>query len=175
MMSFIPLTLAAFLGQASLTIDRLPWTVVGEAEKHTFELRKPVARQIETYLRSDGVTNDAGIVAVFVNMWNESSWNPRDVTGPHIGLFQVNWRNKVKAGFSKESLYTVNGNYCAIRSQARWKSWVEATKKSNDAGYLAYKFAAEVEICAPQHRGLRRSRADKWFAALKPSHQKSKE
>lgn len=144
-------------------VDRLPATCVAAGERATFEARKGIARIIEREFEKIGIVREEQVVAILVNAWCESRWNPRDVSGPNVGLFQLSSRG-VGRGFSRGVRQDPKANISILAATISFKKW---TKEKGSAGTLSYLFAKNVERCSSRYHHQRRVMASKWYSLLK--------
>lgn len=153
----------------SLTITRVNATkAVGKNSANTFLARRKNAEVAERFFRKRGVTSDKAIIAILVNAWHESTWNPSCQSGSCIGFFQILNRGGMGDGHSTAKLKQLVYNITILADSLSFKQWAKWVEKnpSVTAGEMSYRFAATVERCATKHRAPRRKTADRWFKAL---------
>lgn len=153
----------------SLTITKVNAVkAVGRNSANDFYSRRKNAETAERFFRKRGVNSDKAIIAILVNAWHESTWNPRCQSGSCIGFFQLLNRGGMGDGHSTANLKKLIYNITILAdstSLKQWVKWTQAHPKAS-AGEMAYQFAVRVERCAKQHRAARRKTADRWFSAL---------
>jgi hypothetical protein len=147
---------------------RLPSTVVGPGSRNTFEARRIYALKVEKILRNDGIKDEKVITAMLVNMWHESSWNPNAKSGSCVGLFQLHTKYAGR-GMTLTELKDINDHMYRLLSldcYKKWKKWALASSNKTTCGYIAFRFASDVERCAVQHRRPREVTANKWWGVF---------
>jgi hypothetical protein len=145
--------------------QNLPKECVRVNERTTFESRLPIAHKVEKILHKDGVKDQKIIVAIFANMWHESTFNPEEVSGSCVGLFQLH-RKYSGRNMSVKELVNINHHMERLLSldcYKKWKDWAIKNKHLVSCGYMAFKFATEVERCATRYRLPRLHTANKWW------------
>lgn len=153
----------------SLTITKVnPVKAVGKNAVSGFLARRKNAEIAESFFRKRGVVSDKAIIAILVNAWHESTWNPSCQSGSCIGFFQIMNRGGMGDGHSTANLKQLTYNITVLANSSEFKQWAKWVEKNPNvsAGEMAYRFAANVERCAVKHRAPRRTTADRWFKAL---------
>jgi hypothetical protein len=151
-----------------LVMNRIPAAAVRSAERDTWLSRRKNALQAEAIFRKAGVTNDKAIVALMSNAWHECRWDPREVTGPNVGFFQLNHSGGLGRGHRVSQLKKLDYNVAAIMVTTDFKNWAAWVRKNPNAtsGQMAYRFAQKVERCTSRSWGPRASTANRWYAAI---------
>lgn len=155
----------------SLTVERIVVSKTGlsSGEQRLFISRLETAKKAERFFRKRGATTDKAVIALLVNAWHESKWNPAASSGSCIGFFQLKNNGGMGDGYSAARLKNLDVNMSIMAASTSCKAWIVWTNQNPTvtAGEMAYRFAAKVERCATQHRAPRRTTANKWFKALK--------
>lgn len=149
----------------SLISQKITDSVVTRASRHDFNSRRKYAFTAEKLLRRNGLVNDKIMVAVLVNMWHESEWNPRNKDGSCVGLFQLHRKYTAK-GMTMAQLIDVKTHVERLMSLAeykKWKQWAIKNAERVSCGDLAYKFASDVERCQYKYRYPRLITANRWW------------
>lgn len=151
----------------SLTVQRLPKTVVRIQEQSTLQTRKGIAAKAEKMIRQNGIKSDKMITAMLVNAWYESRWKPSVSDGPCVGFFQLHVKYMGK-GSSIGQLKNLEHNVNKLMNSDHFKEWVQWCKENPKAtaGQMSYRFASTVERCAKKHRYQRKTTADRWYRAI---------
>jgi len=161
---------ASGFSEANYVALTLPSTVVGVGSRSTLENGRETALKVEKILIKDGIKNRKIITAILVNMWHESSWIRTAKSGSCVGLFQLHTKYSGR-GMTYEELTNINHHMYRLISldvYKKWKSWARNNIEKSTCGYMAFRFASDVERCAVQHRRPREVTANRWWKALEP-------
>lgn len=151
----------------SLTVQRLPKGVVRIQEQSTLESRRRIAIEAERLIRKAGIKSDKIIMAILVNAWHESRWNPKEDDGLCVGFFQL-YVKTIGKDSTKKQLLNLNYNIQKILNSKDFKDWVKwcYNHPHESCGSMSFRFASHVEKCAFRYRYPRKITADRWYRHL---------
>ena len=146
--------------------SRLSDRCVRVQEQKLFRSRIPVAINIEAHLkRLDKRVTKYEIMAVLVNAWHESKWNPASINSSetHFGLFQ--WSGHMHAATKR--LLTTQGAVTVLVTCPRWTSFTKwcRSRKTITWSESAKAFARIVERPQARYIPPRGTAATRWARA----------
>lgn len=170
----LELVLATLMSQlkfeSNLVTSRLSSQCVRVQEREVFEKRLPTARKIEIELRKRGLHRDKTILALLVNTWHETRWNP---TLNSDGIFQMTPTGMGK-GMTTAQKQDIPTTVHAMVNTPRFQTWWEYSKNPKvSTADSAYKFADYVLRPKKQYRLPRKYTAQNWEKFLKPKPYKN--
>ena len=152
--------------ESNLVVSRLPSTVVRKEERATFEKRLPTARKLELEFRKQAkIHRDELILALLVNAWHESRWNPKLNSDGILQLTPTGMGQGMSVSERQNIVLTVQ----RFVSTERFSDWLDYSRdEKTSIGQISYKFADHILRPKFQYREQRRKTAIQWHKQLKP-------
>lgn len=148
---------------SNLVTSRLQSTAVRVQERKTFESRLHYAKKLEIEFRSKAkIHRDEVVLALLVNAWHESRWNPKTNSD---GILQLT-RSGMGKGMSAIERQDISKTVDRFVSTKVFQNWLKLARSTDDVGKMSYEFADDVLRPKKQHRPPRRTTALNWINHL---------
>lgn len=152
--------------KANLVTSRLQPEAVRVQERSTFVSRIDNARELELEFRSQaGIHRDEIILAILVNAWHESRWNPKvnndgilQLTPTGMGVGMETWK--------RQDIHRTVNRFTNTKRFQDWLTWCRIYNPK--APEMAFEFADDILRPSYQHRKPRYYTAEKWINYLEP-------
>lgn len=152
--------------EANLVTSRLQPQAVRVQERETFKSRLHNAKELEIEFREQaGIHRDEVILAILVNAWHESRWNPKinndgilQLTPSGMGIGMASWQRQ-----------DIHRTVYRFNDTKRFQDWLEWCRTEEPTpAEMSFEFADDILRPSYQHRKPRYYTAEKWVNYLQP-------